>query len=124
MMSYRTFPIRVGNPIRDGVEVGYSGPFFDDCDEIAFSDLDVPDERTTVTKRIRRISTFSMKQYVEAVDFLRPTHIFLNFINYFQNGRFPIPKFAKGYVPTHVGYGPYPDQIRPWEEKIIERTQK
>jgi len=124
MLCTRTFPIRVGNPTRDGKEVGYSGPFYDDSTEIQFKDLGVEDELTTVTKRVRRVSTFSMEQYEYEIDFLRPTHVFLNFINYYENGKFPIPQFTKKYKPTHVGYGPYPDQIRPWENGIIHRVQK
>lgn len=124
LLSFRAFPIRVGNPTRDGREVGFSGPFFSDSKEITFSDIGVEDELTTVTKRVRRVATFSMTQYMEAIDIVEPTHIFLNFVNYFEQKENDIPMFPKGYEPTHVGYGPYPDQIRKYETDIIQRVIK
>lgn len=124
MMSFRTFPIRVGNPIRDNKEVGYSGPFFDDSTEIKFSDLDVPDERTTVTNRIRRIATFSRTQYQNAIDMIEPTHIFLNFCNYYYNKENEINKLKDLITPTHIGIGPYPDDVYKWDDEILERIFK
>lgn len=95
LFSFRTYPIRVGNPIRDGREVGYSGPFYPGSTEINFSDLGVKNELTTVTKRIRRIATFSMEQYISAIEMIEPTHIFLNFCNYYYNREEDIPTFPK-----------------------------
>jgi adenylosuccinate synthase len=71
----RTYPIRVA---------GNSGPFFPDSREITFEDLNVEPERTTVTKLMRRIATFSMWQAKQAVDLNagRRTRIALMFGDY------------------------------------------
>jgi adenylosuccinate synthase len=88
--SLRTFPIRVGNTYDDnGKQVGWSGPIYDDQKEITFEDLEKMSnsnecliERTTVTKKIRRLFTFSEKQLDRFVDFCAPTKLFVNFINH------------------------------------------
>lgn len=76
-MSMRTFPIRVGN-----TAVGESGGWYDDQNEVTWAELGQEPELTTVTKRVRRIATFSMHQFYEAVFANDPTHVFMNFMNY------------------------------------------
>ena len=85
MMSIRTFPIRVGNLKINNKEIGYSGPFYPDSKEVTWKYIGVEEEMTTNTNRVRRIATFSMTQYKQAVNKLRPTHIFLNFTNYIRS---------------------------------------
>ena len=82
-MSIRTFPIRVGN-IHDehGDVIGWSGPHYDDQNELTWEEVGVEPEVTTVTKRVRRVFTFSMQQFEDAVKANRPDIIFLNFMNY------------------------------------------
>ena len=75
--SCRVHPIRVGN-----THDGYSGSWYPDQTEISFSDLGKPEEYTTVTKRVRRIATFSEIQIREAMEMATPTAVFLNFANY------------------------------------------
>jgi adenylosuccinate synthase len=75
--SCRVHPIRVGN-----TPDGFSGDWYPDQREIHFSDLHVPDEKTTVTQRVRRIATFSTYQIEEAMIMAMPTAVFLNFANY------------------------------------------
>lgn len=75
--SCRVHPIRVGNTPN-----GYSGDWYGDQREIHFSDLGVKDELTTVTKRVRRIATFSPEQIREAMAMAMPDEVFLNFVNY------------------------------------------
>jgi adenylosuccinate synthase len=83
MMTLRTYPIRVGNLIVDGVEVGNSGPVYDDQKELDWiEDLGMKPELTTVTKRPRRVFTFSTDQLVAALRMNRPNYLFLNFCNY------------------------------------------
>lgn len=84
-MSLRTFPIRVGN-IKDekGIEIGYSGPFYEDSRELTWEELNQQPELTTVTKRVRRVATFSSKQYRDALIMNRPDVVFMNFWNYFE----------------------------------------
>ena len=85
--SMRTFPIRVGNVLDDrGEMIGFSGPICPDQAEISFEDLNVIPEKTTVTQKIRRIFTFSMKQLEMAKAILGNVNIFLNFVNYLSDG--------------------------------------
>jgi adenylosuccinate synthase len=79
----RTFPIRVANRFDEqGKQVGYSGPVYDDQQEITFESIGQPVELTTVTKLPRRIFTFSHKQMAEAVRMNGVRELFLNFVNY------------------------------------------
>ena len=74
----RTFPIRVA---------GNSGGAYRDQLEISWADLGQEPELTTVTKKVRRVFTFSDQQIREAIWECQPTRIFLNFINYLKNGK-------------------------------------
>lgn len=79
----RTYPIRVANRFdAEGQQVGWSGPHYDDQQEISFADIGQPVELTTVTKLPRRIFTFSHKQIAEAVRMNGVKELFLNFVNY------------------------------------------
>jgi adenylosuccinate synthase len=69
----RTYPIRTG---------GNSGGFYSDQVETSWDELNLDPEFTTVTKKERRVFTFSKKQIEDAVFGIRPTKIFLNFCNY------------------------------------------
>ena len=80
-LAFRTYPIRVGN-----VSEGDSGGWYDDQEEISWGDIGVEPEFTTVTKRQRRIATWSWHQFDEAMNANRPTHVFLNFMNYLPEG--------------------------------------
>lgn len=91
----RPYPIRVGNVIENGKQVGYSGDCYPDQKELTWQDVateaGMPDEEaasllkkelTTVTKRLRRVFTFSDKQLREAALVNGATKIALNFANY------------------------------------------
>ena len=78
MLVIRTFPIRVGN-IPD---LGYSGDYYPDQQEITWEDLGVKAEITTVTKRVRRVFTFSEQQVIESIAATRPDVIYLTFCDY------------------------------------------
>lgn len=87
--SMRTFPIRVGHLVRDGEKVGDSGPFYPDQQELTWNDItrlsgsSAPlQELTTVTKRVRRIFTWSDQQYARFLRTCMPTDVFVNFVNY------------------------------------------
>lgn len=88
MMVIRTFPIRVGNITdNDGNVVGYSGDGYYDQYEMSW-EKDFPHvipERTTVTKRVRRIFSFSQEQYKDSVSRLRPDIVHIGFCDYFEN---------------------------------------
>lgn len=87
-MVVRTFPIRVGaiyNELQE--KLGDSGPFHADSVELGWA-KDFPGiepERTTVTKRVRRIATWSDLQYRAALQMTRPTIVLLNFCNYLRS---------------------------------------
>lgn len=87
----RPYPIRVGNVIEDGKTVGYSGDCYSDQREISWVDVaqaaGAPEdiakgELTTVTKRLRRVFTFSEQQFKEAAIVNGATKIAFNFANY------------------------------------------
>lgn len=91
----RPYPIRVGNVIEDGMMLGYSGGAYDDQVEIDWEEVarksGMPNdyaallrdkEKTTVTKRERRVFTFSKRQLREAVMVNGATKLALNFANY------------------------------------------
>ena len=69
----RTYPIRVA---------GNSGPCYEDQREITWAGLGQIEELTTVTKKVRRVFTFSVKQVYDAIVANQPDEIFLNFCNY------------------------------------------
>lgn len=87
-MVVRTFPIRVGNLYNEmGEQLGTSGPFWLDSKELDW-EKDFPDlepERTTVTKRVRRISSWSNLQYARGLSLNRPNIVYLNFANYLRS---------------------------------------
>lgn len=86
MMTARTFPIRVGNIYGgNGQEIGNSGGWWPDQRELTWEELAQKPEITTVTKRQRRIATFSLLQYERAAAEIWPTDVFLNFCNYLPN---------------------------------------
>ncbi|MCK5605176.1 adenylosuccinate synthetase [Candidatus Pacearchaeota archaeon] len=106
----RTYPIRVGHLIEDGIKIGDSGPFYDDSVELTWDDVGVPPEYTTNTNRVRRVCSFSMMQYKRMMSMLEPTHIFLNFANY-MNKRMLNSLLKKLPEVTHLGFGPTIDDI-------------
>lgn len=86
MAVIRTYPIRVGN-IRDdnGRQIGFSGRGYPDQQETTWEALGKEPEVTTVTKRVRRVFTFSQQQYRDMLEYSRPDLVFLNFCNYIPN---------------------------------------
>lgn len=117
-MSLRTYPIRVGNIYdNEGKRIGWSGPVYSDQTEVTWEELGIEPEVTTVTKRIRRVFTWSKLQFEAAVKDNRPNLLFFNFANYcteeeFQSilescGSFPIEE------PPDVlyGYGPHVEDV-------------
>lgn len=95
-LNLRTFPIRVGNVYdENGQVVGYSGDWYEDQQELTWDQVGKdagmpPDtvealsamERTTVTKRVRRVSTFSWIGLEDAVRTCGATKLCVNFPQY------------------------------------------
>lgn len=94
-LNLRSVPIRVGNVVENGVQKGFSGGFYPDCQELTWDQVaanaGMPSEeaaqlaereRTTVTKRIRRVCTFSYEGLADAVQTNGATKLAMNFIQY------------------------------------------
>jgi adenylosuccinate synthase len=97
--SIRAFPIRVGHAYRDNdptkEKLGDSGPCYDDQRELSWDEMTAISgsptpllERTTVTQKVRRIFSLSMKQLRKFVRVCGPTHVFLNHVNYVNHEAF------------------------------------
>ena len=80
---YRTYPIRVGNDPKTAGS--YSGGCYGDQKEITWADVGVEPELTTVTKRVRRVFTWSRQQFKESVAVNEPNVLFINFMNYLKD---------------------------------------
>jgi len=78
-MCVRTFPIRVGNTEYN------SGGWYSDQAEISWKELGVEQELTTVTKRVRRVATFSMDQLADSLRANDPDWLAVNFLNYIND---------------------------------------
>jgi len=89
-LNLRTYPIRVGS-----IAEGSSGDVYEDSEEISWGDVAAragmpygesvalaERERTTVTKRVRRVFTFSMENVRDAVRTNGATKLSLNFAQY------------------------------------------
>ena len=121
-MTLRTAPIRVGN-----TQVGYSGDFYEDQKETSWEELGLPEEYTTVTKRVRRVFTWSWIQYAEALKVNEPDLICVNFMDYLkQDEREPFIKHMveeyrrilphKARPVVLCGFGPEIDHMGVWHE--------
>lgn len=118
----RTFPIRVGNIIGgNGLVLGTSGPCYEDQQELTWEQIGQPQELTTVTKRVRRVFTFSKLQTIKMLNEIRPSGVFLNFANYLTTGALlemirDINKWAGCPVVRWTGHGPKASDIISYEE--------
>lgn len=123
VMAVRTYPIRVGN----SPEGGWSGPCYEDQEEITWQQLDQPPEMTTVTGRVRRVFTWSATQYRHSLLANHPDVIFVNFCNYLRPGTVDEWVYENVYAPyRHIlgrspdaiimGYGPRTSDLHIWEE--------
>lgn len=104
----RTYPIRVGDMFSDkGEKIGTSGPFHTDQTEVTWEELKRSSgsnvdlqERTTVTKKIRRIFTFSKLQYKRFLMVCSPDYIFVNFINHLDANDYGNRSYSNLTQPT------------------------
>lgn len=114
-MVVRTYPIRVA---------GNSGPCYADQQEASWGDLGQTPELTTVTQKVRRIFTWSKRQFMDAVNANRPEAIMVNFMNYLGAGiDHEMWLLDNVYKPYHavmqrnpklvlLGYGPKNEDVR------------
>lgn len=103
--TVRTYPIRVA---------GTSGGCYDDQHEVSWEEIGQEKEYTTVTKKVRRVFTFSEKQIEEAIFENSVDSIFLNFCNYM--GKKEVAEMVKIIESNKVrvkwqGWGAHVDDI-------------
>ena len=79
VMCVRTFPIRVGN-----TTMGNSGPGYEDQRELTWDEVGQTPELTSVTKRVRRVFSWSNLQFADALRVNAPDTVFCNFCNYLK----------------------------------------
>lgn len=78
----RTHPIRVGNIYEGSRILGESGGCYMDQHEVSWQEIDQKAEITTVTKRVRRVFSFSHTQAALAMRLSRPNVVCLTFCDY------------------------------------------
>lgn len=114
-MVIRTYPIRVGNTENS------SGGTYLDQEELRWEDIEQEPEYTTVTKRMRRVFSFSFMQLHDAMVVNQPDVLYVNFMNYIKESerqRFidrvkDTCVVAVGWVPIIIaGYGPKVEDMR------------
>lgn len=121
LLVLRTFPIRVGGP---------SGGCYPDQKETDWETVGAEPEITTVTKRVRRVFTWSQQQVIEAMAANRPDAVFLSHCDYESIER------AGDYVLSimtsarsvrleppalFLSYGPAPEDVRSWMEVVPQQ---
>lgn len=119
-MSVRTYPIRVGS-----TELGSSGGCYPDQEETTWEALGVEPELTTVTKRVRRVFSWSRMQFREAVAANQPSTLFVTFMDYLtEDQRQPFMgqlmsdyKAVMGGKPDLLlaAHGPRPEDVVLWD---------
>jgi adenylosuccinate synthase len=124
--TMRTYPIRVGHIVDpEGSILGDSGPCYPDQKEIEWSDIGVKPELTTVTKRVRRVFTFSEMQMRKAIEMHRPDVIFLNFANYCPDRMQYLVNRIRAhseYSQIFVGAGPDVKDVYSWKGDVTWPT--
>jgi adenylosuccinate synthase len=100
---------------------GNSGDCYPDQHELSWEDIGVEPELTTVTKRPRRVFTWSRHQVSDAFEANLPDVVFINFCNYLSEPRFVAryiddvrniaARHGKPDVRIFLGYGPRASDI-------------
>jgi adenylosuccinate synthase len=127
-LNVRAMPIRVGNNFRDGKQTGYSGDFLSDQQELTWEQVaqmsGMPEEearqlaereRTTVTKKIRRVATQSWTLCKQAADFCGATKVVLNFPQYIHWSAHKVRGGKKEFETLH-------EDVRKYVDKLQEST--
>jgi adenylosuccinate synthase len=123
-LNVRSFPIRVGNNYRDGVQVGYSGDFYPDQQETTWekiaADAEFPAdeaaalaerERTTVTKKIRRVATQSWSMLRDSAASVGATKLILNFPQYIHWSAYGLKGGREMLTKLHPNVRAYLDKM-------------
>lgn len=109
-MVVRTFPIRVA---------GDSGGCYPDQEELTWEQVGQKPELTTVTQKVRRIFSWSDRQFADALRVNRPSLVLFNFMNYLTGNhwkwveeRLDVAESILSYRPVALlGYGPNNDEV-------------
>lgn len=118
LMTLRTWPIRVGN-----TDKGTSGGWYPDQEETTWEALGVVPELTTVTKRVRRVASWSWQQFEDAVRTNEPDGLWVGFMDYVKEEtlqeKFLGELLARyglimGKVPDFIlgSFGPLPSDVK------------
>jgi len=117
MLVLRSYPIRVG---------GTSGDGYGDQYECKWEDLGIKPEITTVTRRVRRVFTWSSMQIHDVIFACRPSSIFLTHCDYFKEGELEaaiisiksaIALTGLPSLPIWCGFGPTTSDVKLWVPK-------
>lgn len=95
----RSYPIRVGHGEGD------SGPLDSDSVETSWGKIGVNPEHATISKKQRRVATFSSDNYYKVMKQLKPDNVVLSFADYLSVAE--LHKMLKKYKRfTHIQCGP------------------
>lgn len=124
MVVLRTFPIRVGHIVENGKTLGESGGCYADQKETSWGELGVEAEITTVTKRIRRVFTFSRQQIVDTFTLCRPDVVFLSFCNYAKDRAYLDDIVSSIYQASRMVWTPPPRVLYQWGPTTDDITEE
>lgn len=111
IVAMRTFPIRVGST-KDNT----SGPHYADQQELDWDTIGIKPEYSSVSKKKRRLFSFSTTQYNKVLKMCRPDHLILTFGDYLSET--DLSNMLNKYREfDHVSYGPkHRDIIDVWRD--------
>jgi len=105
----RTYPIRVGNVMRDGKQVGWSGPIPEDSKEYSWDEItklsgspDKIEERTTVTNKVRRVFSWSQSRHAYNWKLMGGTHLWINFADYLDHNLSGVHSYQSSLLPSQT----------------------
>lgn len=123
-LNIRANPIRVGNNYSGGVQVGYSGDCLDDHEETSWQrigeEAEMPQdqidslstkEKTTVTKKLRRVFTPSWALLQQSAEFCGATKLVLNFPQYIHWSAHGIRGGRAEFATLHAKVRAYVDKM-------------
>ena len=119
-LNVRSYPIRVGNNYRDGKQTGHSGGCLQDQRETTWEEIGAnagmpqeeidklaENERTTVTKKIRRCFTPSWELLRDSAEFCGATKLILNFPQYVHWSAYKVRGGIEAYQGLHQSVKDY-----------------
>lgn len=124
-MNIRSFPIRVGNNYDGANMIGYSGDFLPDQQEMSWQEIgqnaEMPSEyieklaeseRTTVTKKIRRVATQSWELVANSARLSGATKLILNFPQYIHFSALGVRGGIQEFKKMHHKIHEYVDKLQ------------